>query len=257
MPFRNSRPQSRSEQLAQRGQAQQEVFLREVDDALREDQMLTAVRRYGRVLAALVVVGLLALGGWLWWDARRADQADKAGEKFVVALDQIEVGRLEQGATALEPLSKQGGDGYRSASRLMQAGIAVEQGRPEEAAKLFAQVAGDEDAPQPFRELARVREVSLRFDSMPPEQVVARLKPLAVPGSPWFGSAGELVGAAYLKQGREELAGPLFAAIAKDRTVPATLRSRAQQLAGLLGVDAVVDVEKAVAGSPVAAAGQP
>jgi len=84
--------------------------------------------------------------------------------------------------------------------------------------------------------------------------VVARLKPLAVPGNAWFGSAGELVGAAYLKQGRPELAGPLFAQIAKDKTVPETLRARARQLAGVLGVDAIEDVGQALAQSPVAGA---
>src|SRR5690606_23932546 len=66
-------------------------------------------------------------------------------------------------------------------------------------------------------------------------------------GQSWFGSAGELVGMAYLKQDKKELAGPLFAEIAKDESVPGSLRSRARQLAGLLGYDAVVDVDAALA----------
>ena len=81
---------------------------------------------------------------------------------------------------------------------------------------------------------------------MKPEDVIARLKPLAEPGDPWFGSAGELVGAAYLKQGKADLAGPLFASIAKDKDVPETLRSRARQMAGLLGVDAITDADTLV-----------
>lgn len=75
--------------------------------------------------------------------------------------------------------------------------------------------------------------------------MVDRLKPLAVPGSAWFGSAGELLGIAYLKLGQRELAGPLFAAVARDETTPQSLRRRARQLAGLLGVDAVDDVARA------------
>ena len=84
---------------------------------------------------------------------------------------------------------------------------------------------------------------------MLPQQVVDRLKPLAVPGNPWFGSAGELVGMAYIKQGRTELAGPLFAAISRDKEAPASLRSRSRQLAGLLGVDAIDDPVKAASGA--------
>jgi hypothetical protein len=78
--------------------------------------------------------------------------------------------------------------------------------------------------------------------------VIDRLKPLAVPGKPWFGSAGELVAQAYLKQGKTEAAGALFGSIAKDKTVPDTLRRRARQLAGQLGVDAVEDPVAAVRG---------
>jgi hypothetical protein len=70
---------------------------------------------------------------------------------------------------------------------------------------------------------------------------------MAAPGNPWFGSAGELVGLAYLKQGRKDLAGPLFASIAKDTDVPQSLQTRARQMAGVLGYDAVTDVDQVLA----------
>jgi len=261
LALRPSRPQSRSDQLATRGPgrdgAQQEVFLREVDEALREEQLRTAARRYGLLVAGLVIAALAALAAFLWWQARRSAAADAGSETFVLALDRVEAGQAAAAAPALMPLSKDGTDGYRAVTRLMRAGLASEQGRRGEALQLLGQVAGDEAAAQPFRDLARLREVALRFDTLAPEQVIARLKPLAVPGNPWFGSAGELVGAAYLKQGRQDLAGPLFAAIAKDPSVPASLRARAQQAAGVLGVDAIVDAEKAAVGSSAAAAAQP
>jgi hypothetical protein len=50
-----------------------------------------------------------------------------------------------------------------------------------------------------------------------------------------------MVGMAYLKLGKNDLAGPLFAAVSKDKTVPDSLRNRTRQMAGLLGVDAVED----------------
>ena len=70
-------------------------------------------------------------------------------------------------------------------------------------------------------------------------RVGAHLKPLAVSGNPWFGSAGEMVAAAYIKMNKPELAGPLFAAIAKDEQVPETIRGRATRIAGALGADAI------------------
>ena len=83
-----------------------------------------------------------------------------------------------------------------------------------------------------------IRETAIRFDQLAPQQVVDRLKPLAVPGNSWFGSAGEMVGMAYLKLGKTDLAGAMFVAVAKDNDVPQSLRTRMRQIAGQLGFDA-------------------
>jgi hypothetical protein len=65
-----------------------------------------------------------------------------------------------------------------------------------------------------------------------------------VKGNPWFGSAGELVGAAYLQMNKPDLAAPLFRQIAADETVPETIRQRAVQITGTMGVDTVRPVEE-------------
>jgi hypothetical protein len=92
--------------------------------------------------------------------------------------------------------------------------------------------------PAPLRDYAVVRETAIRFDALPPQQVVDRLKPMAVPGNPWFGSAGEMTGLALLKLGKPDLAGAMFAAVAKDQDAPDSLRDRMRQMANQLGADA-------------------
>ena len=67
--------------------------------------------------------------------------------------------------------------------------------------------------------------------------MIARLQPLAKPGEPWFGSAGEMTALAMIKQGRKQEAGQLLVAIAKDQGVPDALRGRAGQLAASLGAE--------------------
>lgn len=42
-----------------------EAFLREVDDELRRDQLLTFWERYGRALIGAIVVALALFGGYL------------------------------------------------------------------------------------------------------------------------------------------------------------------------------------------------
>ncbi len=243
MALRPEDPDSSENKPADKKKAlQDDVFLREVDDALREDELKSFVTRYGVPLLAAIVIGLAGLGGYLWWDSSQKQAAEERGEKYIVALDELESQNLERADEQLGLVIEDSGTASAASAKLLRAGIALEQDRPKDALKIYAEVAADDSAPQPFRDLAMVREVAANFDEMEPQAVIDRLKPLAVPGSPWFGVAGELVGMAYLKQEKDDLAGPLFAKIARDEDVPQSLRGRARQLAGLLGVDAIEDV---------------
>jgi len=224
-----------------------EVFLREVDDALREQQVVDALKQYGKLAAWAIILFLVVLAGYLWWDHSQNSKAGERGEQLTIALDQVEAGKLDAARESLGKLAD-GKDGVAASAEMMAAGILTQQNKPADAQKAFAAIAADDKAPQPYRDLATIREVALGFEAMPADQVVARLKPLAVPGKPFFGNAGELLGVAYMKQNRNDLAGPLFAAISRDKTVPDSLRRRARQMAGLLGVDAVDDVNAAAAG---------
>ncbi len=223
-----------------RDAAQQDGFLREVDEALRQDQMLGAVQRYGKPLAAAIVLGLAALAGYLWWDHSTKQAAAERSERTVLALDRLGSGgpAAEAAARDLEPLTTEGSDGSKAAAALLRAAISQEQGKGEEAAKAFAAIAADTQVPAPLRDYAAVRETAIRFDALPPQQVVDRLKPMAVPGNPWFGSAGEMTGLALLKLGKPDLAGAMFAAVAKDKEAPDSLRDRMRQMANQLGADA-------------------
>ncbi|MEO0062978.1 MAG: hypothetical protein RLZZ08_1538 [Pseudomonadota bacterium] len=234
--------QTRSDKMAQRDAAEQDVLLREVDEAVRQDQLAMAVKRYGWTAAGVAALGLAAFGGVLFWQSQQDRKLGENSELLVTSLDKLEAGQASRADEELAPVAA-GEGGSAIVAQLTRAGIALQDGRPKDAVKLYDAIAANADAPQPYRDLANIRSVSAQFDQMQPQQVVDRLKPLAVPGNPWFGSAGELVAMAYLKQDKKDLAGPLLAAIAKDEKVPQSLRSRTRQMAGLLGYDAVVDVD--------------
>lgn len=221
--------------------------MREVDEAVRKAQMDEVARKYGLAIVAAVVIALLAFGGYLLWQERRNSAMEQRTEQLVTAFDQLEAGNVDTAAEALAALESDASGGPRAIAMLTRAGIALDEGRREEAAGLYEEVAADDSAPAPYRDLAAVRAVAINFEQMEPQAVIDRLRPLATPGNAWFGSAGELVAMACLRQEREDLAGPLLAEIARSDEVPQTLRSRARQMAGLLGVDAIEDVESTLA----------
>ncbi|MEN9718831.1 MAG: hypothetical protein RIQ99_1709, partial [Pseudomonadota bacterium] len=251
---------------ADRDAAAQGGFLREVDDALRQDDLLRLGQRYGKPLAGVIIAGLLGLAGYLYYDHSRNQAAAELSERTILALDRLGSGGVAADAAArdLEPLMRDGAAGSRANATLLHAAILQQQGKGDQAAKEFAALAADAAAPQPFRDMALLRAVTLDFDKLAPADVVAKLKPLAIPGNPWFGSAGELTALAYLKLNQPDQAGSLLAAIGKNDQVSKTIRARARQLAGQLGYDAGVDMAQieaaanaAGAPTPVSAAAQP
>ncbi|WP_116091465.1 tetratricopeptide repeat protein [Sphingomonas crusticola] len=211
-----------------------EAFLREVDENLRRDQMTGLAKKWGSVIGVLVLVLLIALGGFLWWRNHRAEQAGMEGEKLSQLIGDVDIGRAQPTDKRIGELASSPHDGYRAMARLTQAGITAKTD-PVAAAANYQAIARDEKLPQATRDLALIRATTLQFDTLPPSEVVSRLKPLAVPNAAWFGSAGELTAIAYLKMGRRDLAGPLFAAIARDTNVPTGLRGRAAGMATGLG----------------------
>ncbi len=221
-----------------------EAFLREVDDAVRASDLTSFWKRFGRWLLLALVAGLLAFGGWIIYQNRVQAAADAQSEAFVDAMDKLRAGDEKAGRAKLATLTKAEQPGYRAMAQLVEANLLGEDGEIKKATAIYAKVAKDDSLPQTFRDLALIRQTSAEFDAIGAQTVIDRLKPLAKPGNAWFGSAGELTALAYMKMGKDNLAGPIFAQIAKQEGVPQSLRSRAQQMAGALGVDAVQVDEK-------------
>lgn len=218
----------------------EDAFFREVDDELRREQIGSFWRSWGRLVAGGVVIGLAIFAGFLWWQHETRQKAGLASEQFTQALVEVGQGPQQQAPAKakLDALAADGNDAYRAVSRLTLAAVALDKGDAKAATQGYAAIAADDKVAQPFRDLALIRQTAIEFDTLPPQQVVDRLKPLAEAGKPWFGSAAELVALAYVKQNKRDLAGPLLAAIAKDDSVPLTIRSRTRRLATAMGVDA-------------------
>jgi len=215
-----------------------ETFLREVDENLRRDQLQDIAKKYGAWIIAAVVLLLAAVGGWIYWQDRLAKAAQQDSEVLAQIYTDIGAGKVANVPQRLDALAAESKGALKASAMLARAAVAVEQNDRATATAKFNQIAADSDLPQPYRDLGLVRATAMEFDTLRPEQVIARLQPLTKPGNPWFGSAGELTAMALIKQGKKLEAGRLFAAIAADQQVPESIRARSVQIAGTLGVDA-------------------
>ena len=227
-----------------------ESFVREVDENLRRDQMAEIAKSYGVWIIAAVILFLAGIGGYLYWQNRQQAEAAVDSETLSSALDKVAGGNVKGAQAELAPLGESSNDVTRASALLARAAVALRQNDRKTAIDLYRQVAADDGLPQAYRDLGTVRLTMTEFDSLKPDEVISRLAPLTEPGKPFFGSAGEMTGMALLAKGDQRGAGQLFARIAADKQVPQSIRSRAVQLAGSLGVDATASMPVDLTATP-------
>lgn len=221
-----------------------DVFLQEVDEAVRKDRLDNFMQRYGRWVIGAMVAGLLAFGGYLYWGHRQDISRGEKAEALIAALDKVKAGQPTAATADLKALEGEGNPAYRAAALIEQSNLKAKAGDMKAAAALIAKVAADTKLDRSLRDMALIRQTALEYDTLKPEAVIARLKPIVDakdPASSWFASAAELSAAAYYSQGKYDQAGQLYGRIAKLPDVAKTLQSRSVQMAGMLGVDAVAD----------------
>ena len=215
-----------------------ETFVREVDEDLRRDRARDFGKKYGGWVAAAVVLFLAASGGFIYWQYHQQQRSERQVEQLAEAFKNLGGGGRDAAIKQVDDLSANGTKSVRATALFTRAALALEQNDLKLATAKYREIAGDTGLPKPYRDAALIRQTALEFDSLQPQAIVARLKPLVERGNPWFGTAGEMTAMALIKQGKTKDAGQLFAAIARDTSVPDSIRARSVQLAGSLGVDA-------------------
>lgn len=215
-----------------------ETFVREVEENLRRDQMRDFGKKYGVWIALLVILFLVASGGYIYWQQQQAERSQQQVEELAQVYKTIASNSLNGVPEKLDELAKSGSKAVRASALFTRAAIALDKNDTKLAIAKYQELASDKGLPRPYRDAALIRQTTLQFDELKPEEVISRMEPLAKPANPWFGTAGELTAVALLKQGKRDDAGQLYAAIAKDKGVPDTIRARAVQIASSLGVDA-------------------
>ncbi|WP_265564406.1 tetratricopeptide repeat protein [Sphingomicrobium arenosum] len=214
-------------------------FEREVDEEYRRAQAADFGRKYGKWIAAAVILFLAAVAGSIWWQGQQVKKGEAGAEELAKVI--ADLGDEEQAdsiASRLEAVEAGEGPLASAAAGMLRAAVLLDRGDRPGAIAAYQAVASDADAPEAYRAAATVRWTYLDFDQVEPDVVVARLQGLAQDGQPFHGAAKELTALALLAQGQDDEAAQIFKTIAEDESLPTSLRSRAVQVAGSYGVDA-------------------
>lgn len=207
-------------------------FLREVDEALQQERLLSVWHTTKWYLLAAVVLLILAVAGqqaWLSWKEHKARTMANQWYAFSrITTDSLRAEKLP------EILSSSNG-GTHALAVYTQAAM---QHTPAEKAKAYRQVTNSKSAPAWLKDLARLNIALALIESNPAEakaelELLTQSNPTEV-ASPAYAPALELLALMAQQSGDIATAKGYTEKLLQEEAIPSDLRQRALQRLGML-----------------------
>ena len=103
-------------------------LLREVDEELKEEHFKKLVKKYAPVISCLIVLALVCVGGYEYWNYRKNKQILADDADLTVALDLAKNGKVDESLSALKKMRENASEGYAVLAALHQTTLLLEQG---------------------------------------------------------------------------------------------------------------------------------
>ena len=205
-------------------------IFREVEEDVRKERLEKLWKAYGDYFIALLVLLILAIGGYELWQRYEASQRAKASVAFTAA---EKIANPVQAMAAYEALSKTSlPSGYATLTKLAEANTLPVQGKVNDAIALYKGIAASDSGP--VGAVARIRAAWLMADSASRTDLESLLEPINGPTSAWREMAREVLAYSDYKNGHLLAAQATLDALAADPDSPDALRSRVRAFAAFL-----------------------
>lgn len=211
----------------------------EIRSEYRADRARILARRYGWMVAVLVLIALLGIGGWQYrrW---RQGQADSAAASEL--LQQMQLADAPGGPHAgvlpgLAAIANGAPDIYRVLAELRAASVRAEMGDAKAAVSQWDRVAADGAAPRLLRDLATLLSTQHQVGQGEPNLLIARLGGLEAETNPWRPLAEETQALIELRTGQQGPATDLLRRLQADPSAQEGVRGRARALLQALGAE--------------------
>ena len=175
-------------------------IFREIDEELRRDNLLKLWSRYGRYVAALAVLVLLAAGSIVAWRDHQLSERRAQSTRYASALSLARGGKDAEAAKVFAAIAQETG-GYAALAAFEEAELLARSGDRQGAAAAYDRIAAASGLDPAFRELAVLLSVMRGVPEADPRATIDRLAPMTAAGDPWRPTALELTAIARLQSG--------------------------------------------------------
>ncbi|MEZ5932803.1 MAG: tetratricopeptide repeat protein [Alphaproteobacteria bacterium] len=209
-------------------------FIREVDEAVRQDRWLAVWNQYSAYIvgaALAVIVGTAAGVGWQNYQASQRAANAKALADATALLQE----KPAEAADAFEALAGNVGGGMAVVARLRAAEAEKQAGDTEAKLAVLESLAGSGDAGAVYQRLASLLALQESLGAADADAMIGDLDQAATPDNPWRASLIELKAVAQMKAGRTEEARATLETLLADQNTPGNLQRRASELLNALG----------------------
>jgi hypothetical protein len=218
-----------------RGSGVGDEFIREVDEAVRQDRWLELWRHYGTYIIGGALAIVIGTGAGVAWRNYQESQRLEEARRYAAAEELLRQDRPSEAAAAFLALAEDAGGGYDVLARLRAAEAQMAAGEADAAAASLDRLAEDGDAAQVYRQLGELLALQQSFDGADDAALTGRLTGLSEANAPWRYSALELEALAQLRAGEPEAARRTLETLLADPLTPGNLSRRAAELLASLG----------------------
>ena len=211
-----------------------EQIFREVDEELREENLLLLWRRFGSYVVAAAVTVVAVTAASVGWKEYRAAQFRSWGSSFSEAMALGGQEDPASAAAAFAEIAEDTGDGYPTLARLQEAALLTRGGNYSAALAVYKDLS-ETAIDQRFRDLAVILAAYLELDTTDLVELEDRLAPLTSDNNPWHYSAIELTSFIAVQAGNLQRARDIFEKLSEDVQAPAGVRRRARDMLAILG----------------------
>ena len=237
-----------------RGSGSGDEFIREVDEAVRQDRWMRLWQRYGTYFIGAAVAIVLGTGAGVAWRNWQESQRQSEALRYAAAEQLLRQDQASEAAALFRALAEEADSGYGVVARLRAAEAEAAAGESAAAVATLDNLAESDAARPVYRQLGDLLTLQREFDRAEAGTLEERVAGLTAPEAPWRYSALELEALAQLRAGDLEGARRTLDVLLADPRTPANLSRRAAELMASLG-GPVADAADADAAAGEAAEG--